>query len=153
MTVKPPKKYMLCPGYIISKNDGQRHYISPADLVRLYGANPAECVIFGNVPESDHHKYIKLVPKRNGDYFLPEPVGEPEEDQRLYCPKCKSHKISSVQSFPVDKETGYRVRRKKCKDCGHNFRTVQPPETVADDYDLEWDNRMAFYRPQRHKPS
>lgn len=38
-------RYVIHPGYVFSKNDGQCHYINGRQLIRLYGLNPAECVI------------------------------------------------------------------------------------------------------------
>lgn len=44
------KKYVLCPGYIRSKYDGEDHFISSRALINLYRVNPQEC-IDGNNPE------------------------------------------------------------------------------------------------------
>lgn len=39
-------RYVLCPGMVISRNDGQQHYIGAMALARLYGVDPKECEIF-----------------------------------------------------------------------------------------------------------
>lgn len=68
-------KYLLCPGYIRSKKDGQVHYVGASDLMRLYNVDPRECVIFHHKAEHNHSRMdslIKLYPKYNGDYTLPE---------------------------------------------------------------------------------
>lgn len=39
------KKYAVCPGYVRSENDGDRHYIGFSALVRLYGVDPTECLL------------------------------------------------------------------------------------------------------------
>lgn len=36
-------KYIVVSGYVHSKNDHDRHFISCDQLIRLYGANPKEC--------------------------------------------------------------------------------------------------------------
>jgi hypothetical protein len=38
-------KYAICPGWITSRNDGNRHFIGFANLVKLYGVDLAECVL------------------------------------------------------------------------------------------------------------
>ncbi len=37
------KKYIVYPGSVRSRNDGQFHHISFAKLCRLYGVDPKEC--------------------------------------------------------------------------------------------------------------
>lgn len=45
------KKYALCPGFVTSDTDGQRHYIGAGRLADLYGVPMAECVVFDpNMP-------------------------------------------------------------------------------------------------------
>lgn len=38
------KKYAVCPGYVTSANDGQRHFIGFGALTWLYGVKPSECL-------------------------------------------------------------------------------------------------------------
>lgn len=66
-------KYLVVPGYVTSKNDGDRHFIGAGDLMRLYGVNPQECRVvteegstFGS--EKD---LIVLRPSYSGNYSLP----------------------------------------------------------------------------------
>jgi len=66
------KKYVICPGWIVSQNDGDRHFITAQQLIRLYGVNPKECIVRR---ERDNvlpwHKELKwLRPKYNGDYQI-----------------------------------------------------------------------------------
>lgn len=65
------KKYLVIPGDVFSKNDGDRHYVNANDLVRLYRVNPQECVIYRPGPgvrESDYDGLIRLEPRYHGDY-------------------------------------------------------------------------------------
>ena len=39
-------KYAVCPGRVISKTDRQVHYVTAPQLMRLYGLNPEECLVF-----------------------------------------------------------------------------------------------------------
>ncbi len=79
---KMKTKYVICPGYVTSKNDGQRHYISAKQLMRLYGVNPLECVIYEPVHwwpidqynsffESEYKDLPRLGVQYNGNYELP----------------------------------------------------------------------------------
>jgi hypothetical protein len=62
------------PGYVYSRNDGDRHYIGFVQLCRLYGLNPYRCVnagqpenMLGRRPqEGDRHFY----PRKDGNYEL-----------------------------------------------------------------------------------
>lgn len=73
-TKKKKIKYLVYPGIIVSKNDGDRHYIGADKLMKLYGVNPQECKII-DTPISAHglklEEYIVLSPNTAGDYSLP----------------------------------------------------------------------------------
>lgn len=68
------KKYLVIPGNVISKNDGDEHYISANELIRLYGVQRDDCVIADpSMPRGYYSKYadlILLVPRYDGDYSL-----------------------------------------------------------------------------------
>ena len=72
------KKYLVLPGYIYSKYDGEEHYITASTLIKLYNVNPNECVIHDSSRSSDlfgfrefnYKGLIKLTPRYHGDYFL-----------------------------------------------------------------------------------
>ncbi len=49
------RKYAVCPGWITSHNDGERHFIGAGDLMRLHRVNPAECIVL-----TDYHKQAHL---------------------------------------------------------------------------------------------
>ena len=68
-------KYIVVPGYIRSINDGDKHFITGEQLIRLYKVNPKECVIvspgkeWGKFREADQ---IILEPDYTGRYEVPE---------------------------------------------------------------------------------
>ena len=66
---KMVKKYALHPGYVISRNDGDEHYIGEWQLQRLYGVQPNECVLVG--PGVAGEGLIHLRPRYDGNYTLP----------------------------------------------------------------------------------
>lgn len=45
MAEKKPYKYYVVPGEVVSREDGQRHFVSADTLMDLYGVDPEECVI------------------------------------------------------------------------------------------------------------
>lgn len=68
------RKYVLHPGHVTSKNDGQSHYIGAARLADLYGVSLRDCI---NVDapeflEQQHSQasFTHLYPRRDGDYRL-----------------------------------------------------------------------------------
>lgn len=66
-------KYLVVEGYVDSRNDGDRHFISGRRLIELYNVNPSECLIIKK-DEFDlslkHRNLTILTPKYNGDYTL-----------------------------------------------------------------------------------
>ena len=78
-------KYVVCPGKVTSKNDGQEHYIGPMQLMRLYGVDSRECEIYEPAPwwpqsyyqeaEKRQQGTIRLYPRYDGDYSLPSNAG------------------------------------------------------------------------------
>jgi len=63
-------RYVLHPGYVYSKNDGDRHFIGGPRLAQLYGVDIRDCV-FGDVPQySELPGDIHLRPSRCGNYTL-----------------------------------------------------------------------------------
>ena len=63
------KKYLLHPGYVVSKTDGDRHYITSQMLMKLYNVSPKECVIYPPYrPCPYQDKLIDLYPMASGKY-------------------------------------------------------------------------------------
>lgn len=66
------KLYICCGDEIISKNDGNMHYISAQRLSELYGVNPDECFFVDKQHNRGLHGYpdglLILTPRYNGDY-------------------------------------------------------------------------------------
>ena len=71
------KRYLVVPGMVISKSDGNAHYVTSADLIRLYRVRPYQCVVFypmrpGQTPEEialrDGLRILR--PQYDGDYKL-----------------------------------------------------------------------------------
>lgn len=68
-------KYIVYPGYCISKTDGDKHWISADKLMRLYQVDPKECIV--SVPwKESPQDLIPLRPKYDGNYTLPGPMGK-----------------------------------------------------------------------------
>lgn len=65
------------PGWVHSKSDGDRHWITGAQLIRLYGLNPATTKVADqrhgrpSYNPNDRHFY----PRSDGRYGCPEPGG------------------------------------------------------------------------------
>lgn len=65
------KRFLLYPGYVRSRYDGDRHYVSGGQLARLYNVNPIECVIYSEHPafrNREHDCLIPLFPREDGQY-------------------------------------------------------------------------------------
>lgn len=64
--------YLLTPGYVTSKNDGQKHFIDAQTLANIYGVSMKDCVVKGQ-----HYKgprptgmVLLLEPREDGIYNL-----------------------------------------------------------------------------------
>ena len=67
-------RYVLCPGWITSRNDGDWHYISAAKLARYYGVNLRDCLIklpMQRLRLGFYTGMVFLEPWDDGDYRLP----------------------------------------------------------------------------------
>lgn len=70
------KKFLVIPGVVRSKWDGDSHWITASQLMTLYKVNPAECIIFPEelgtsawkYVERNYKQLIKLEPQYLGDY-------------------------------------------------------------------------------------
>lgn len=66
-------KYLVEGGWVTSKNDGDSHYISTEQLIKLYGVPKSECLMYHS-----QHRYteeyldslIYLCPQPSGNYNL-----------------------------------------------------------------------------------
>lgn len=78
-------RYLLCPGPVRSRSDGQVHHVSAPELARLYGVAMADCVALpgrpGDRPLRDtllaraaRGELVYLHPRYDGDYRLPDHV-------------------------------------------------------------------------------
>lgn len=69
--------YILFPGKIRSKTDGDVHYITAPELARLYGVDYRKCKVVYMDKESSFRSYrkqpndIELHPRSGGNYQLP----------------------------------------------------------------------------------
>ncbi len=61
-------RYLLCPGYILSKYDGDTHFISAGQLKSLYGVHWQDCDIEKREIDHNRYRYIRLFPRYDGDY-------------------------------------------------------------------------------------
>ena len=64
------KKWLLHPGWITSKTDGDQHFVGEMELIRLYGVRRDEClsVTASNLHAFDLESLIDLRPRYDGDY-------------------------------------------------------------------------------------
>jgi hypothetical protein len=80
--MKSSRKYVLCPGFVTSKNDGDRHYINAYELARLYNVSVDDCEIYDPAPwwppsfyryaREDFKDLLWLKPRYSGNYSLPD---------------------------------------------------------------------------------
>ena len=70
-------KYVIHPGEVKSKTDGDFHHISAEQLMELYKVDPSECIVAGKNPPSRAGQRLTeltdvrhLYPKYSGNYNL-----------------------------------------------------------------------------------
>ena len=72
-------RYLLCPGWVRSRVDGDRHYVTASQLAALYGVPLSACLVLPEIgPEravvlfrATGQKLIELKPRSDGRYSLP----------------------------------------------------------------------------------
>jgi hypothetical protein len=72
----PQTRYVLCPGYVTSANDGQEHFINSPKLARLYGVDLRSPNVVIDLSRRFRPRPgdIYLGPRFDGNYTLPGPV-------------------------------------------------------------------------------
>lgn len=74
------KHYVLVPGYVFSATDDDRHYITWQQLQKLYGLQRGQFSVkrgsgrqpYYDPPLPEGKEVVRLTPRFNGDYSLPE---------------------------------------------------------------------------------
>lgn len=69
------KKYAVHPEKVKSKTDGQFHFISAHQLMKLFKVDPTDCVVchrFHPVMGIKNSDYIHLSPQYDGNYKIKE---------------------------------------------------------------------------------
>ncbi len=68
-------KYVVIPEVVISKNDGDIHYITAEQLIKLYNVDRNECIVLSNRERgrgfANTKKLIVLTPDPSGNYDKP----------------------------------------------------------------------------------
>ena len=67
-------KFIVKPGEVISKNDGERHHVSFDQLVNLYDVRRSDCFDSTNMRVNLNNNSIILRPSYDGEYSLAETV-------------------------------------------------------------------------------
>lgn len=65
--------YVLCPDYVTSQCDGQRHFIGADRLASLYGLRLSDCLVnseekLAGLTQEQREKIIYLRPQYSGNY-------------------------------------------------------------------------------------
>ena len=65
-------KYVVHPGFVLSKQDKDTHYVGYNRLVALYGVDPRNCELYNPAFNYDNEpdNYIHLYPRFDGNYKL-----------------------------------------------------------------------------------
>ena len=69
-------RYVLHPGYVISRTDGDEHFISADRLARLYGVDIRCCVRADSIEYRPGKNDVHLYPDYAGNYDLEQRVRE-----------------------------------------------------------------------------
>lgn len=91
--------YAIHPGSIRSEEDGQRHFIGVPDLLRIYGLQKYEAIVWDEISDpniSEKVKYndlIHLYPRNDGKYFkIPR---TPEHQMELWIRGISMHSVGN----------------------------------------------------------
>lgn len=69
------KKYIVIGDWVRSQSDGQVHYISAEELVRLYRVRRSECILLNRMALSEVRQFVLRIlrPQEDGHYSLNNP--------------------------------------------------------------------------------
>lgn len=72
MNLLDGKIYLVIPGNVVSKTDGQEHWLNGRALIGLYQVDPKDCVVVGEYSRlKSYPTLIPLFPKFDGNYTVP----------------------------------------------------------------------------------
>ena len=74
MKIARVAKYGLFPGDVVSKNDGDIHYITAPRLAQCYGIDFGDCIVYSvndTREDAERDGLIPLFPDPTGEYRLP----------------------------------------------------------------------------------
>jgi len=71
------RRFCIHPGFIRSENDGEQHYISAAQLIRLYNLNPAKDKV---VILNYYHDFNMFLPSEDDIHLYPQYRGKKYEE-------------------------------------------------------------------------
>ena len=86
MKIMSAPKYGLFPGDVVSKNDGDTHYITAPQLARCYGVNFGDCIVYSindTIEMAEMYGLIPLFPDPTGEYKIPELESEPALERKI----------------------------------------------------------------------
>lgn len=68
-------KYLVFGGYVISINDGDKHWVTPEQVIKLYKVNPKECRMIKQEKDlfgfnKKYYNLIELRPRDDGNYDI-----------------------------------------------------------------------------------
>lgn len=70
------KRFVIHPGFVVSKSSGQREYVGAVQLMRLYGIDPRDCIVVEptdgqrRYAEEQGIKLLHLKPQDDGVYSI-----------------------------------------------------------------------------------
>lgn len=79
--------YLLFPGRVTSRTDGDKHHVTASQLAMLYGVPMSECMVMPPQSPENHRarmdlldrvrlgELIGLAPRFDGDYRIPQTPG------------------------------------------------------------------------------
>ena len=77
-------RYLLCPGRVTSRTDGDHHHVTANQLAMLYGVKMSECLVIPPQSPANHRErmalldrvrlgeLVGLAPRYDGDYQRPQ---------------------------------------------------------------------------------
>lgn len=101
-----PIYYIICPGWITSKNDGQRHYIGAMQLMRLYGMSHRTHDV--HIHPEGRHEYLGWNPPSDAVYLHPRYDGDYKE-QPTYETDRRNNERLQAGNGPGHVRTHFRI--------------------------------------------
>lgn len=120
-------RYLLCPGLVTSRTDGDRHYIRAGQLAALYGVSMADCLVLPDQTPENHRQRMALLDRAGSGELI---ALWPRSDGNYTLPLTNQREF--MEATPINQTVAGRVLVEACHGAAKDAGWWNDPETGED---------------------